>query len=75
MTDNDKAMGAFLAARADSLETLEHIKSMVEAYYEVSPDDVNWSWAETARNYALKLKVISDQMYRKGEYADVQATE
>jgi hypothetical protein len=68
-TDNSKALGAFIARKAEIDTMLERIAALSADHFEVSPDDVHWGHVGTLAHYAELLKRITDMAFNEGEHA------
>ncbi|MET4130456.1 hypothetical protein [Roseovarius sp. MBR-6] len=67
---NDKALRAFLAARAEIDTMLERLRIHSEEHFEASPEEINWGHVGTLTHYAGLLRRITDSAFREGECAE-----
>lgn len=67
---NDKALNAFIAAKADIDTTLERLKALSDDHFETNPDEINWGDVGTLNHYASLLRQITDSAFREGEHAE-----
>ncbi|KJS41404.1 MAG: hypothetical protein VR71_18715 [Roseovarius sp. BRH_c41] len=65
---NDKALSAFLAAKAEIDTMLERLKTLSEEHFDVSPEEINWGHVGTLTHYAGLLRQITDSAFREGEF-------
>jgi hypothetical protein len=68
-TNQEKAMDAFLARKAEVDERLARLQALSDDHFEVHPDDVNWSHVDHVAHYANLLEQITDIAFNEGEYA------
>ena len=68
-TQGSTAVDAFLATKAEIDAALERIRDANEEHFDLNPDDVNWGHVGDLRDYADRLKEITDKIFREGEYA------
>ena len=69
-TQGPTAVDAFLATKAEIDAALERIRDANEEHFDLNPDDVNWGHVGDLRDYADRLKEITDKIFREGEYAE-----
>jgi hypothetical protein len=69
MHENDKALRAFLAAKAEIDTLLERLKDLSEDHFEVSPEQSHWGHVGTLDYYRETLRQITDKAFREGDYA------
>lgn len=55
---NEKALNAFLAAKADIDQMMDKLKAMSEDHFGYHPDDINWGHVGTLNHYADILRQI-----------------
>jgi hypothetical protein len=68
-TNQEKAMDAFLAKKAEVDERLARLQALSDDHFEVHPDDVNWSDVDHVAHYANLLEQITDIAFNEGEHA------
>lgn len=66
---NDKAIDAFIAAKAEINTILERLKALSEDHFETHPDEIHWGHVGTLKHYAALLRQITDSAFREGEHA------
>ena len=66
---NDKALNAFIAAKADIDVMLERLKALSDDHFETHPDEINWGDVGTLNHYASLLRQITDAAFKEGEHA------
>ena len=67
---NDKALDAFIAAKAEIDAMLERLAAFSADHFETSPDEINWGHVGTLNHYRAKLREITDSAFREGEHAE-----
>lgn len=67
---NDKALDAFLAAKAEIDTMLERLAALSADHFETSPDEIHWGQVGTLNHYRAKLREITDSAFSKGEHAE-----
>jgi hypothetical protein len=68
-TNQEKALDAFLAKKAEVDERLARLQALSDDHFEVHPDDVNWSHVDHVAHYANLLEQITDIAFNEGEHA------
>ena len=68
-TNQEKAMDAFLARKAEVDERLARLQALSDDHFELHPDDVNWSHVDHVAHYANLLEQITDIAFNEGEHA------
>ena len=68
-TQNDKALDAFIAAKAEIDSMLERLKSLSDDHFETHPDEIHWGHVGTLNHYAGLLRQITDSAFEEGEHA------
>jgi hypothetical protein len=68
-TNQEKALDAFLARKAEVDERLARLQALSDDHFEVHPDDVNWSDVDHVAHYANLLEEITDIAFNEGEHA------
>ena len=66
---NDKALDAFIAAKAEIDTMLERLKALSDDHFETHPDEINWGDVGTLNQYASLLRQITDSAFKEGEHA------
>ena len=66
---NDKALDAFIAAKAEIDAMLERLKALSDDHFETHPDEINWGHVGTLNHYASLLRQITDAAFKEGEHA------
>ena len=67
---NDKALNAFIAAKADIDAMLARLATLSNDHFETNPDEINWGDVGTLNHYAGLLRHITDSAFKEGEHAD-----
>lgn len=68
-TSNDKALNAFISAKAEIDTMLERLTALSGDHFETKPDEINWDDVGTLNHYANLLRQITDSAFKEGEYA------
>ena len=66
---NDKALSAFLAAKAEIDTMLARLQALSADHFNAHPDEVNWGHVGTLNHYASLLRQITDSAFKEGEHA------
>jgi hypothetical protein len=67
---SESALAAFVS-RKDEFDTLLlRLHRLSGDFFGVGPDDVNWGHVTELADYCRKLREVTDQAYREGEYAE-----
>ena len=66
---NEKALDAFMAAKAEIDVLLEGLKALSDDHFEAHPDEINWGHVGTLNYYASLLRQITDSAFKEGEHA------
>ena len=69
-TTNEKALDAFIAAKAEIDAMLERLAALGADHFETSPDEINWGHVGTLNHYRAKLCEITDMAFKEGEHAE-----
>ena len=69
-TQNDKALNAFISAKAEIDTMLERLTALSGDHFETNPDEINWGDVGTLNHYANLLRQITDSAFKEGEYAE-----
>ena len=67
---NDKALDAFIAAKAEIDAMLERLAAFSADHFETHPDEINWGHVGTLNHYRAKLREITDMAFNEGEHAE-----
>ena len=70
VTQNDKILNAFMAAKAEIDVMLERLKALSDDHFETHPDEINWGHVGTLNHYASLLRQITDSAFKQGEHVD-----
>ena len=68
-SNQEKALNAFLARKAEVDERLARLQALSDDHFELHPDDVNWSDVDHVAHYANLPKQITDMAFNEGEHA------
>lgn len=66
---NDKALGAFIARKAEIDAMLARLAALSDEHFGYTPDEINWGHVGTLGHYAELLKRITDAAFKEGEHA------
>ena len=66
---NDKALDAFIAAKAEIDTMLERLKALSDDHFETHPDEIHWGHVGTLKHYAALLRQMTDSAFKEGEHA------
>ena len=66
---NDKALDAFIAAKAEIDAMLARLAALSADHFNASPEVVNWGHVGTLEHYASLLRQITDAAFHEGEHA------
>ena len=69
ISNQEKALNAFLARKAEIDERLARLQALSDDHFELHPDEVNWSHVDHVAHYANLLKEITDMAFEEGEHA------
>ena len=67
---NEKALDAFISAKAEIDAMLERLAALSADHFETSPDEINWGHVGTLNHYRAKLREITDMAFSEGEHAE-----
>ena len=70
MTDNSKALDAFVQRKARIDAALKRLQELSDNHFAVSPDEVHWGHVGDLSSYEELLKRITDSAFREGECAE-----
>jgi hypothetical protein len=65
---NEKALDAFIAARAEIDTMLERLKALSDDHFEIHPGEIHWGDVGTLKHYAGLLRQITDSAFKEGEH-------
>ena len=68
--DTRKAIGAFIAKKAEIDAMLARISRLSDDHFGAAPDKVNWGHVGTLEDYARHLRRITDAAFKEGEHAE-----
>ena len=66
---NEKALDAFIAAKAEIDAMLERLAALSADHFETHPDEINWGDVGNLNHYASLLRQITDAAFKEGEHA------
>ena len=66
---NNQALDAFIAAKAEIDVILERLKDLSDDHFETHPDEIHWGHVGTLKHYAGLLRQITDSAFKEGEHA------
>ena len=69
-TSNDKALNAFISAKAEIDTMLERLIALSGDHFETNPEEINWGDVGTLNHYASRLRQVTDSAFKEGEYAE-----
>lgn len=69
-TTNDKALAAFVAAKAEIDPRLERLKALSDDHFNATPDEIHWGHVGDLQRYANLLREMTDIAFGEGECAD-----
>lgn len=69
VTQNDKTLDAFMAAKTEIDVMLERLKALSDDHFGTHPDEINWGNVGTLNHYASLLRQITDAAFKEGEHA------
>jgi hypothetical protein len=67
---NDKALSAFVAAKAEIDARLERLKGLSEDHFHANCDEIHWGHVGDLQRYASLLRELTDIAFSEGECAD-----
>jgi hypothetical protein len=68
-TNQEKALDAFLARKAEIDERLARLQALSDDHFEVHPDEITWSNVADLARYAELLQQLTDIAFNEGEHA------
>jgi hypothetical protein len=69
VTQNDKTLDAFMAAKAEIDVMLERLKALSVDHFDTHPDEINWGHVGNPNHYASLLRQITNAAFKEGEHA------
>jgi hypothetical protein len=69
VTQNDKALDAFMTTKFQIDAMLERLTSLSDDHFETHPDEINCGDVGTLNHYASLLREITDGAFKEGEHA------
>jgi len=66
---NDKALNAFMTAKAEIDTMLARLQELSADHFEFDPDTINWGAVGSIQSVAADLRKITDFLFGEGEYA------
>ena len=66
---NDKALGAFFAAKLQIDHMLARIQTLSDDHFDTDPDAIHWADVGTLNHYSSLLRQITDIAFSEGEFA------
>jgi hypothetical protein len=67
---NEKALAAFVAAKAEIDTRLERLKALSDDHFNASPDEIHCGHVGDLQRYANLLREMTDIAFSEGECAD-----
>ncbi|MCE8523574.1 hypothetical protein KBY30_21530 [Ruegeria pomeroyi] len=67
--NNDEALSAFIAAKAEIDTMLERLKALSDDHFEFDPDAITWGSVGSLNSVAADLRKITDFLFGEGEHA------
>jgi hypothetical protein len=68
--NNDKALAAFIARKAEIDTMLARLQGLSEGHFEANPDEINWGHVGELADMSKNLREICDRAFQEGEYAE-----
>ncbi len=68
--NNDKAMAAFIARKAEIDDMLTRLQTLSEEHFNADPEDLHWGHVGDLAGMATKLREITDSAFGEGEHAE-----
>jgi hypothetical protein len=69
ISNQEKALDAFLAKKAEIDERLARLQALSDDHFEVHPDEIDWGHVGDLGRYAELLRQITDIAFNEGEHA------
>ena len=70
MTNAQKAIDAFIAAKLKIDDMLARLQALSDDHFNINPDEIHWGHAGTLDHYRARLREICDSAFHEGEYAE-----
>ncbi|MCV2889448.1 hypothetical protein [Ruegeria aquimaris] len=67
--NNDEALSAFIAAKAEIDVILDRLKALSDDHFAFDPDAINWGAVGSLNTVAADLRKITDFLFGEGEHA------
>lgn len=67
--NNDEALSAFIAAKAEIDTMLERLKALSDDHFEFDPDAITWGSVGSLNSVDADLRKITDFLFGEGEHA------
>ncbi len=64
------AQDSFIGIISEINDRLDELKAYAEDHMGVDPDTLNWGHVSSAQQLLAKLTELTDQAYKRGEYAE-----
>lgn len=64
------ALDSFIATISEMTDRLDELKEFAENHMDYDPDSINWGHVGTAQHFLAALTELTDQAYKRGEYAE-----
>lgn len=64
------AQDSFIGIISEINDRLDELKAYAEDHMGVDPDTLNWGHVGSAQQLLAKLTELTDQAYKRGEYAE-----
>jgi hypothetical protein len=74
-TNQEKALDAFLAKKAEVDERLARLQALSDDGFELHPDEITWGNVGDLARYANLLEQITDIAFNEGEHAAPEPAE
>jgi hypothetical protein len=66
---NDKALAAFVAAKAEIDARLVRLKGLSDDHFNATPDEIHWGHVGDLQRYANLLREMTDIAFGEGDCA------
>jgi len=70
MTNAQKAIDAFIAAKLEIDDMLARLQALSDDHFNINPDEINWGHVGTLDHYRARLREVCDSAFHEGEYAE-----
>jgi len=70
MTNAQKAIDAFIAAKLEIDDMLARLQALSDDHFNTNPDEINWADVGTLDHYRARLREVCDSAFHEGEYAE-----